>query len=164
MVFLQRIELANLVQTGRLEPDTTLPFAHAPKITGTVTERGRLRLSSGKAFEDPDEAAKAAALERKPWLYWRDWKLAPNETLATLATQSRNASVRARPSDPISRLGLSSRTTNALLNAGISRVRDVVRRYDVLRDVPGIGTRSFDEIASSLAASELDPHPPQGKS
>jgi hypothetical protein len=158
MVFLQRVDLADLIRTRLLEPDTMVRFVHAPRVLGTVTASGRLRLASGESFGDPDEAAKAAPAQKRPWLGWYDWRVPRRESLRTIADASRSASMQARLSDPIDRLGLSARTTNALANAGLSRVRHVVQRYDSLRAITGIGKRSIQEISSSLAASELPRH------
>jgi hypothetical protein len=157
MVMLERVDLSDLLRTGLLEADTTVRLDREPRVTGTVTRQATVRLRSGRSFADPDEAAKAAASKHPPWLNWWDWQVAPEQSLRRLADQARMASPRALPADPIGRLGLSTRTANALRGAGLSRVRDVVRRYDQLGQIAGIGSRSIQEIGSSLAASELRP-------
>ena len=73
-----------------------------------------------------------------------------------MASEARSASLRAGASDPVHRLGLSTRTTNALRNAGISSVSDLVTHED-FGDVRGIGQGSIEEIASTLSASGLNP-------
>jgi hypothetical protein len=156
MVFLHQVELSDLVRTGFLAPDTTVRLAQTPEVTGTVTERGQLRLETGATFIDPDEAAKSAST-REPWLHWWDWQVEPQQALATIANEARSESQRADLSDPVDRLGLSTRTANTLRSAGLSRVTDVVHRYDTLDSISGIGKRSMFEIASCLTASELNP-------
>jgi Bacterial RNA polymerase, alpha chain C terminal domain len=154
MVFLHRVKLADLVRAGFLAPDTTVQFAQTPRVTGTVTEHGLLRLYTGATFADPDEAARS--VWPTPSLGWRDWQLDPQQSLGTIALAARSGSVRAKASDPVERLGLSTRTTGALRSAGFSHVDDVIRRYDALADVTGIGRQSMLEIASSFTASELN--------
>jgi hypothetical protein len=156
MVFLHQVELSDLVRTGFLAPDTTVRLAQTSEVTGKVTERGQLRLETGATFADPDEAAKSAST-REPWLRWWDWQVDPQRSLATIADEARSESARADLSDPVDRLGLSTRTANTLRSAGLSRVTDVVHRYDTLDSISGIGKRSMFEIASCLTASELNP-------
>ena len=156
MVFLHSIDLFDLVRAQFLAPGTTVRLAREPHVTGIVTDRGRLQLESGATFADPEEAAKSVSMQ-EPWPDWSDWQLDADRSLATIAGAARRTSVRAAPSDPIDRLGLSVRTTRTLRSAGFTRVTDLIGRYEGLGNVRGIGERSILEIASSLAASELDP-------
>jgi cholesterol oxidase len=78
--------------------------------------------------------------------------------LVELQRAARRESVRATEADDVRQLGLSTRTANVLVGAGIETVGDLLRHADV-SDLPGIGEQSVRDIVSALSASELEPRP-----
>lgn len=161
MVFIRNIKLADLVTVGLLEPNTTLELTTPhPPLSAVVTERGTLQLKTGQVYADPVQAA-SAGLGGAPvneWFGWGTWYLPYQKTtLSSLATEAMQRSPRLALDNSINRLRLSARTANLLRGAGYRRVGDVLRDFDDLPSIPGIGPVTLDEIDSAFRAGSVDP-------
>jgi CBS domain-containing protein len=81
------VKLQDIVEEGLLEPGSTLHLdAGGESLTGTVTERGWIRLDDGQEFAAPSPAASAAAGGRS-FDGWQDWRTEAGTSLDDLRQQ-----------------------------------------------------------------------------
>jgi CBS domain-containing protein len=83
----RRVKLQDVVDEGLLAPGSTLHLSlRGEALTGTVTDRGWIRLDDGRAFAAPAPAA-SAAVGGGSFDGWNDWRTDAGESLDHLRQQ-----------------------------------------------------------------------------